>query len=47
VRDFYLFKVKTPEQSKQRWDNYEILNKIPGAEAFPAARSECPLLKSK
>jgi branched-chain amino acid transport system substrate-binding protein len=47
VRDFYLFKVKAPDQSKQRWDNYEILNKIPGAEAFPAARSECPLLKSK
>jgi branched-chain amino acid transport system substrate-binding protein len=45
VRDFYLFKVKAPDQSKQRWDNYEILNKIPGAEAFPAARSECPLLK--
>jgi branched-chain amino acid transport system substrate-binding protein len=47
VRDFYLFKVKAPDQSKQRWDNYEILNKIPGTEAFPAARSECPLLKSK
>jgi branched-chain amino acid transport system substrate-binding protein len=47
VRDFYLFKVKAPDQSKQRWDNYEILNKIPGAEAFPVARSECPLLKSK
>jgi branched-chain amino acid transport system substrate-binding protein len=45
VRDFYLFKVKTPNQSKQRWDNYEILDKISGAEAFPAARSECPLLK--
>jgi branched-chain amino acid transport system substrate-binding protein len=45
VRDFYLFKVKAPDQSKQRWDNYEILNKIPGAVAFPVARSDCPLLK--
>jgi branched-chain amino acid transport system substrate-binding protein len=45
VRDFYLFKVKTPEQSKQRWDAYEVLNKLPGAQAFPAAASECPLMR--
>jgi branched-chain amino acid transport system substrate-binding protein len=45
VRDFYLFKVKAPGQSRQRWDDYEMLNKIPGAVAFPAARSDCPLLK--
>jgi branched-chain amino acid transport system substrate-binding protein len=45
VRDFYLFKVKAPSQSKQRWDNYEMLNKLPGEKAFPAARSECPLLQ--
>jgi branched-chain amino acid transport system substrate-binding protein len=45
VRDFYLFKVKSPEQSKQRWDDYLVLNKLPGAQAFPPARSECPLMK--
>ena len=45
VRDFYLFKVKSPEQSRQRWDDYLVLNKLPGAQVFPAARSECPLMK--
>ena len=45
VRDFYLFKVKDPVQSKQRFDDYELLNKLPGAEAFPAVGSACPLMK--
>jgi branched-chain amino acid transport system substrate-binding protein len=45
VRDFYLFKVKSPGQSKQRWDTYEVVNKLPGEMAFPAAQSECPLLQ--
>ena len=45
VRDFYLFKVKNPEQSKQRWDDYLVLNKLPGAQAFPPSRSQCPLMK--
>ncbi|WP_315837463.1 hypothetical protein [Bradyrhizobium prioriisuperbiae] len=45
VRDFYLFQVKSPAQSKHRWDNYLVLNRLPGAQAFPAARSECPLMK--
>jgi branched-chain amino acid transport system substrate-binding protein len=45
VRDFYLFKVKSPGQSKQRWDTYEVVNKLLGEMAFPAAQSQCPLLQ--
>jgi branched-chain amino acid transport system substrate-binding protein len=45
VRDFYLFKVKSPDQSKQRWDDYLVLNKLPGPQAFPSSRSQCPLMK--
>jgi branched-chain amino acid transport system substrate-binding protein len=45
VRDFYLFKVKSPGQSKQRWDTYEVVNNLPGEMAFPAAQSQCPLLQ--
>ncbi len=45
VRDFYLFQVKTPSESKGPWDYYKLLGKLPGAEAFPAGESECPLLR--
>lgn len=45
VRDFYLFQVKLPTESKQRWDDYKFVNRLPGAEAFPADGSECPLLR--
>jgi branched-chain amino acid transport system substrate-binding protein len=46
VRDMYLFKVKSPGQSKGRFDYYELLATIPGSEAFrPQEESGCPLLK--
>lgn len=45
VRDFYLFRVKTAAASRQPWDNYESVSRLPGSEAFPAARSACPLMK--
>ncbi|WP_372394644.1 ABC transporter substrate-binding protein [Azospirillum sp. HJ39] len=45
VRDFHLFQVKRPQDSKGPWDYYTLLGTLPGAEAFPAAESECPLLK--
>lgn len=45
VRDMYLFKVKSPAQSKGRFDYYELLATIPGNEAFrPLEEGGCPLL---
>jgi branched-chain amino acid transport system substrate-binding protein len=38
----YLARVKTPEESKQQWDYYQILRTIPGDEAFlPIEESAC------
>lgn len=46
IRDMYLFRVKTPAQSKHKFDFYEVRGTIAGADAFrPVAESECPLLK--
>jgi len=46
VRDMYLFKVKSPGQSKGRFDYYELLATIPGNEAFrPLEEGGCPLVK--
>jgi len=48
VRDIYLFKVKSPEQSKYRFDYYDYLATIPGDEAFkPIEEGGCPLLSRK
>ena len=47
MRDMYLFRVKTPAQSKYRFDYYELLATIPGSEAFrPQEEGGCPLLKN-
>ncbi len=46
VHDMYLARVKTPAQSKGPWDLYDIVQKIPGPEAFgPIADYGCPLAK--
>jgi branched-chain amino acid transport system substrate-binding protein len=45
VRDFYLFEVKGRADSKGPWDDYKLLQTLPGDEAFPASASPCPLLK--
>lgn len=46
VHDMYLVKVKKPSESKAPWDYYDILETIPGDQAFlPLAQSECPLVK--
>ena len=45
-RDMYLVQVKTPAESKERWDYYKVLATIPAVEATrPLAESECPLVK--
>ena len=44
VHDFYLFQVKTPEESKAPWDLYKLVRTIPAAEVTPAEGSTgCPL----
>jgi branched-chain amino acid transport system substrate-binding protein len=46
IRDMYLFEVKKPAESKERWDYYKLLATIPGDEAFqPLSQSRCPLVK--
>jgi branched-chain amino acid transport system substrate-binding protein len=46
VRDMYLFRVKSPEESKYRFDYYKLLATIPGEEAFkPMEEGGCPLLR--
>ncbi|MEW6644566.1 MAG: ABC transporter substrate-binding protein [Pseudomonadota bacterium] len=46
VHDMYLFEVKTPAESKGRWDDYKLLATVPGDQAFqPLSESRCPLVK--
>ena len=46
IRDMYLFEVKKPAESKERWDYYKLLATIPGDEAFqPLSQSRCPMIK--
>ena len=46
VRDMYLFRVKSPQESKYKFDYYELLATIPSEEAFrPMEDGGCPLLK--
>jgi branched-chain amino acid transport system substrate-binding protein len=46
VHDMYLFEVKTPQESKGRWDDYKLLTTVPGNEAFQSLeQSRCPLVK--
>jgi branched-chain amino acid transport system substrate-binding protein len=41
MRDLYLFRVKTPSESKAPWDYYTLLSKIPAEEAAPPRLPEC------
>jgi branched-chain amino acid transport system substrate-binding protein len=42
----YVYQVKTPAESKGKWDFYKLLEIIPAAEAFrPLSESTCPLVK--
>ena len=45
LHDMYLAKVKSPADSKEPWDYYEILQKIPADELYwPLSASKCPFL---
>lgn len=44
IRDMYLFQVKTPEESKGKYDYYKLVSTIPGEQAFrPLAEGGCPM----
>lgn len=46
VHEMYLFEVKSPKESKGKWDYYKLLARIPGEQAFfKASESGCPLTK--
>jgi branched-chain amino acid transport system substrate-binding protein len=46
IRDMYLAKVKSPEQSKEPWDYLTIVETVKGEDAYrPLSESKCPLLK--
>jgi branched-chain amino acid transport system substrate-binding protein len=46
MRDMYVFRVKTPAESKGEWDLYAPVATIPAQEAFAAADPKaCPLVK--
>jgi len=45
MRMAYIGQMKTPEQSREPWDYYNILSEIPAERAFrPASERACPLL---
>ena len=46
LRDLYLFEVKSPAESKEPWDYFTELRKIPANEAFrPLDQGGCPLVE--
>jgi branched-chain amino acid transport system substrate-binding protein len=46
IHDIYVFKVKSPAQSKVKWDDYALEKIIPGEAAFrPLNEGGCPLIK--
>jgi branched-chain amino acid transport system substrate-binding protein len=46
IRDFYLFEVKKPSESKAPWDYYKLIGTVPGDQAFrPLDQGDCPLVK--
>jgi branched-chain amino acid transport system substrate-binding protein len=46
VHDMYLYEVKKPDESKEKWDYYKLVATIPADQAFtPLSESKCPLVK--
>jgi branched-chain amino acid transport system substrate-binding protein len=46
MHDMYLVEVKTPSESKVKWDYYKVLRRIPAEEAAqPLSESKCSLVK--
>lgn len=48
VHNMHLFQIKTPSESKGRWDYYKLQDKIPTAEASrPMGAGGCPLVAGR
>ncbi len=46
IHPMYVFRVKTPAESKSRWDLYSLVDTIPADQAFrPLADGGCPMVK--
>ncbi|HYF06615.1 MAG TPA: ABC transporter substrate-binding protein [Acetobacteraceae bacterium] len=46
IRDMYLMRAKRPQDSRGEWDLLEVVETIPGDQAFrPLSESECPLVR--
>ena len=46
VHDMYLMQVKSPAESKEPWDYYKVVAKLPGDQVFTTkAESKCALWK--
>ena len=46
LHDFYLVSVKSPAQSREPWDYYNIVKTVSGSDAYvPLSESTCPLVK--
>jgi branched-chain amino acid transport system substrate-binding protein len=46
MHDMYLVEVKTPSESKAKWDYYKVLRRIPAEEAAqPLSESKCSLVR--
>ena len=46
LHDMYVFRVKSPSESKGEWDLYDLVRTIPAADAIrPLSESACPLLR--
>jgi branched-chain amino acid transport system substrate-binding protein len=47
LRNIYLLQVKKPEESKSKWDLYNVVSNVPGGQAFrPLGDGGCPLVKA-
>jgi branched-chain amino acid transport system substrate-binding protein len=47
ARDFYLFQVKDPSQSKSEWDLYRLVRTVGADRSVPSLEaSQCPLVKN-
>ena len=46
IHTMFVFEVKPPQESRQRYDYYKLVRTIPAEEAFrPIDQGECPLVK--
>ncbi len=46
AHEFYLYQVKTPNESKGPWDLYKLVASVPPDQAFqPLSLSRCSMIK--